>query len=72
MNLVTVMVMVYETTVLCSVRLSNLALNLSYDVDPDELIEFILDIDARVADLQFSKNLRDKLNEIIEREETDE
>jgi hypothetical protein len=32
------------------------------------LIEFIVDIDDYVCDLQFTKALRDRLNEIIEEE----
>jgi hypothetical protein len=33
------------------------------------LLEFIMDIDAEVCDLQFTKALRNQLSEVIEQEE---
>jgi hypothetical protein len=45
----------------------------STGLDYDAIIKFILDIDAAVADYDFTVALRDKLNEIIKKcdEESD-
>lgn len=41
------------------------SLNWNYN----EILEFVLKVDETVADLDFTKALRDELNEIISREE---
>ena len=60
---------IYEMSVPVEVSLDELAEDLAESVPDRHLIEFILNLDSWVIDLNFTKRLRDRLNEVISMEE---
>ena len=52
-----------------SVDLEDLAEYLAGAVEPDDLMEFLLAVDAAMADLHFTKELHETLGEVIALEE---
>lgn len=60
---------IYEMSVPVEVSLDELAKDLAESVPDRHLIEFILNLDSWVIDLNFTKRLRDRLNEVISMEE---
>lgn len=51
---------------------SDLADDLAYGLDREDLLDFVLAVEEQVADLEFTKELRDRLNEIIAECEAEE
>lgn len=46
--------------------LSELAYQITVEMDDDDIMEFILQIEEHVMDWRFTKKLRDKLSEMID------
>lgn len=58
-----------EIELIMYIRLDALSDELHDSLRRDEALQLILNLDARYADLNFTIELRDKLNEVIESEE---
>ena len=57
-------------TIITDVQLNELVDTITHDVrDHDEICNFILELDRKVADYDFTVSLRDKLNEVIAEED---
>lgn len=50
-------------------KIDDLIESLIWSMEPAELIEFVLRLDAEIADLQFTKYLRKRLKKAIKAEE---
>lgn len=61
-----------EVPVIAPVSTDNLVSALVSDLSDDELVQFVLLLDLRVADLDFTKRLRDALTAEIEQEEAND
>jgi len=54
------------------IDVSDLADQLAYELDREDLLYFVLALEERASDLDFTKELRDRLNEIIAECEAEE
>lgn len=50
-------------------NIDDLIESLIWTMEPEELIEFVLRLDAEIADLQFTKDLKKRLKQAIKAEE---
>lgn len=57
-------------SLMLSINLQELADELGDMVPPESLVELVMNIDAYVADLSFTRELRDRLNQVIDEEES--
>lgn len=60
----------YSITLETEIQVSDIGWAMRHE-SHDEIVDFVLQLDAEVADLDFTKKLRDALNEVIKVEESE-
>lgn len=58
----------HSITVETEIQVSDIGWAMRYERH-DDIVDFVLQLDAEIADIDFTKKLRDALNEVIEVEE---
>ncbi len=53
-------------SVMLDVDVEALAEELAFNIPSDKLVDFVLVIDAHIAELSFTKELRDRLTQVID------